>query len=89
MKTLYEKSFLKDIKKVKKQKILDALDRIITDIKTTESLNLIPNIKKLRGHHSAYRIRLGEYRLGFFLENETIVFSRFLNEGKKQFGQLQ
>jgi mRNA interferase RelE/StbE len=79
MKALYEKSFLKDIKKVRNQKILDALDRTITDIKAAESLNLIPKIKKLRGHHSAYRIRFGEYRLGFFLENETIIFSRFLN----------
>jgi mRNA interferase RelE/StbE len=37
----------------------------------------IPNIKKLRGHSSAYRIKLGDYRIGLFIEENTVIFAAF------------
>jgi mRNA interferase RelE/StbE len=47
-----------------------------------ESVNLldeIPNTKKLKGHSSAYRTRVGDYRLGFFFENGVIQLARFIH----------
>jgi len=43
------------------------------------SLDKIPNTKKLKGHKSAYRTRVGDYRAGFFFENSTIFLARFLH----------
>ena len=42
-------------------------------MEAAESLKSIPNTKKLKGHKTAYRTRVGDYRLGFFLENSIIL----------------
>jgi len=39
----------------------------------------IPSIKKLKGHSSAYRIRIGDYRIGVYVENSTIEFVRVVH----------
>jgi len=44
-----------------------------------ENLNNIPNLKKLLGHRSAYRVRLGDYRVGFFYENHKISLARVVH----------
>lgn len=79
MKVLYEKSFLKDIAKIKDKKVLNRISDTIGLVKTMRDLKTLPNVKKIKGHPSAFRIRIGDYRLGFFYENETVIFSRFLN----------
>ena len=38
-----------------------------------------PNLKKLKGAGGYFRLRLGDYRVGIALEQETVVFVRFLN----------
>lgn len=79
MKVLYEKSFLRDIKKVKNQKLLDNLSNAIVEIKSSVEIFSLANIKKLKGHPSAYRVKIGDFRLGFFYENNTAILTRFLN----------
>ena len=32
----------------------------------------------MKGHSYAYRIRIGDYRLGFYFEDNTIFLARFL-----------
>ena len=32
---------------------------------------------KMKGHKTAYRFRINDYRIGFFLEDNTIYFSAF------------
>jgi len=79
MKVLYEKSFLRDIKKVKKQILLNNLANTIEDIKSADEIFSLANIKKLKGHPAAYRIKIGNFRLGLFYENNTAIITRFLN----------
>lgn len=79
MKVRYEKSFLRDLKKVPDQNTLDKVYDVIKNIKSSASLHQVKNIKKLHGHPNAFRIRLGDYRLGLFYENDTIIFVRLLN----------
>ncbi len=42
-------------------------------------LSEINNIKKLKGEDNAYRIRVGDYRIGFFMKGDTMIFSRVLH----------
>jgi mRNA-degrading endonuclease RelE of RelBE toxin-antitoxin system len=35
--------------------------------------------KKIKTHEAAYRIRIGNYRLGFFYEHHEVIFSRILH----------
>ncbi len=39
----------------------------------------ITNIKKLQGYDNAYRIRIGDYRLGIIFDSETLIFERVLH----------
>jgi mRNA interferase RelE/StbE len=79
MKVLYENSFLKDIKRIRDQRVSDKLLSVIEGIKKTDNLSLLLDIKKLKGHPTAFRIRISDYRLGFFLENDHVIFVRFIN----------
>lgn len=39
----------------------------------------IKNLKKLRGHRTFYRIKAGEYRIGFELLENRVIFTRLLH----------
>ncbi len=45
-------------------------------LKSVNIMTEIPNLKKLKGHPCAYRIKLGNYRLGLFLETDTMILVR-------------
>jgi len=79
MKVEFLKSFSKDIDGLKNKSAKNALIRIIELMESTDSLDKIPNTKKLKGHKSAYRIRVGDFRIGFFFENSTIILARFVD----------
>jgi addiction module RelE/StbE family toxin len=68
--------FSKDLDKIKSKKLKDSVHSLIEQFENSESLSKIHNVKKLSGHKNAYRIRLGDYRLGFFVENEIIQLAR-------------
>lgn len=77
MKVVFLSGFEKDLThthdKMLAQIILDCIELF----ENAQQIKDIPNIKKLKGHSSAYRYRKGKYRIGFYLENETIEFAAF------------
>ena len=79
MKVEFSKKFSKDLDDVRTRPVKQALLRVIDLMENTESLDNIPNTKKLKGHKTAYRTRVGDYRLGFFYENSTILLGRFVH----------
>ena len=79
MKVEFLKKFSKDLDDVRTRPVKHALIRVIELMEETDSLDKIPNTKKLKGHRTAYRTRVGDYRLGFFFENSTILLARFVH----------
>lgn len=79
MKVEFLKKFSKDLDDIKTRTVKPALIRIIELMEATDSLDKIPNTKKLKGHKSAYRTRIGDYRLGFFFQDSTIILARFVH----------
>jgi len=80
MKTEYLPSFIKDLKKLKSNPIYQKIKTLVmTEIPNHENITNIDNVKKIKGDDNAYRIRVGDYRIGFFLEGEKIIFSRVLH----------
>ncbi|WP_395059611.1 type II toxin-antitoxin system RelE/ParE family toxin [Flavobacterium sp.] len=77
MKVEYLKPFLRDLSKVTDERLKDTVFETILILKNTEGLNSVPNIKKLKGHPEAYRLRVGKYRLGFYFDGETVELARF------------
>lgn len=79
MQVEFLKKFSKDLDELKSKSLKLSLIRLIELMEEVDVLEKIPNTKKLKGHKTAYRTRLGDYRLGFFFENSTILLARFLH----------
>ncbi|MBI1768558.1 MAG: type II toxin-antitoxin system RelE/ParE family toxin [Bacteroidetes bacterium] len=77
MKIAIDRSFERDIKKLPKQVQLQAKE-IIIKIQASTGLSDF-NPVKMEGSKNAFRIRTGNYRIGFYLEGDLIVFSRMLD----------
>ena len=69
----FDKSFEKSIHKVKEKSVLSRIETIIDRLERSANINEIPNIKKLVGFKSYYRIRIGDYRLGMEKINENTI----------------
>jgi mRNA interferase RelE/StbE len=79
MKVVFTKQFNKDIGRIKDRRIAYSVESAILAIKQSTKLSEINNLKKLRGYSKAYRIRIGDYRIGIIAQDEVIMFSRFLH----------
>jgi mRNA interferase RelE/StbE len=71
------KSFNKDILRIKDKKILKKIDETIQKIEAAKSFTEIQNLKKMAGAQNAYRIRIGDYRLGFYFINGAVQLTVF------------
>jgi mRNA interferase RelE/StbE len=79
MKTEFLRRFYKDLDKIKSP---STCSNIVDAIENVESANLISDIKgikKLVGFKNAYRIRIGDYRIGLFIEDKTAQFARIVH----------
>jgi len=75
----FRESFAKDLKGVKDKSLLKRVKETVEAFEKAASLADMPNLKKLKGGGNYFRLRVGEYRVGVTLENDTIIFVRFLN----------
>lgn len=82
MNILIDESFEKDIKKITDNKLLNLIADCLEEISDLDKLSEIAACKKLKGSKNAYRVRIGNYRIGFIFENQTIIFIRFLHRSK-------
>ena len=76
MKTEFLNHFYKDLKAIKNENIRIDIFNSIKQVELAESIKEIKNIKKLKGSKIAYRIRIGDYRIGVYIENNIIEFAR-------------
>lgn len=76
MKIVYLKRILKDVKKIKDIRLQKAIENTVAVIKNAENLHDVKGIKKISGHPQAYRIRIGAYRLGFYVDRDTVILAR-------------
>jgi len=76
MKTEFLKSFSKDLDKITLQDVKNNVAKTIESIEAASSLRHIKNLKKLKGFSNAYRVKIGDYRIGIFSEGSTIEFAR-------------
>lgn len=79
MKVEFRDSFAKDLKSIKDKGLLDRAREVVEAIEKAASLDEIHNLKKLKGGRNYFRLRIGDYRMGFVLEKGVVIFVRFLN----------
>jgi mRNA interferase RelE/StbE len=79
MRTLYEKSFGRDLKKIKDKRLLKQVQKIIEQVESATSFSDLQNVKKMEGYTTYYRIRVGDYRIGIEVVEGQAIFVCFLN----------
>jgi mRNA interferase RelE/StbE len=82
MKIEFLGGFEKDLAKTRDKKLAKIILDCIQLFEKANNLNDIPKIKKMTGHPTAYRYRKGKYRIGFYLENNTVIFAAFAPRDK-------
>ena len=78
MEILFERSFERDLKKVRDKRLLKQVRNVIQQVEAAPGLSEIRNLKKLQGFESYYRIRVGAYRIGIELSEGKAIFVRLL-----------
>jgi len=73
----FTKHFSKRLDHIYDEALRGKLRNIVSTIMAASSDMDIPNLKKLKGYPSAYRIRLGDYRIGLFIEDNRVILAAF------------
>jgi mRNA interferase RelE/StbE len=74
MKAEFSRRFYKDIDKISHLAVKSELLAVIQEVEEAKLLTDIRNIKKLKGHPIAYRIRIGDYKIDIFYEKNVVEF---------------
>lgn len=69
----YDKSFEKSLEKIKDNTILHRIENAILKAEKATTIENIPNSKKLTGYPRYYRIKIGDYRLGYEKINKETI----------------
>jgi mRNA interferase RelE/StbE len=79
MNVVFLAQFARDIEKLRLQTIREQIAETIEVVEQAQTMADITNLKKLKGFKTAYRIRFGDYRIGVFIENDTVEFARVVH----------
>jgi mRNA interferase RelE/StbE len=69
----FDKSFLKSLQKIKDKTILTKTKELVLLLEDAPELKDVKSIKKLTGFKNYYRIRIGDFRLGFEKINQSKI----------------
>jgi len=79
MQIVFLSKFSKDLSKINQPKVLADIEKAIIQVEIVKTTIEINQLKKLKGYKSAFRIKVGDYRIGLFIENDVIEFARILH----------
>ncbi|MDZ7292059.1 MAG: type II toxin-antitoxin system RelE/ParE family toxin [candidate division KSB1 bacterium] len=79
MKIEFKKSFVKDLQKIRDKALLQEVKERIEEVEQALNLQVVGNLKQLQAGGKYFRIRIGDYRIGLIVENDVVVFVRFLH----------
>ncbi len=69
----FDRSFQKWLSKINETNTLKKIEQAILKAEEAKSIYDIPNTKKLTGHKNYYRIKIGDYRMGFERISKTTI----------------
>lgn len=79
MNTTFRESFDADLSTITDAALLRRIKRVIEQVEAARTFQQIPNLKRLEATGKYYRIRVGDYRIGFVFERGAVTFVRCLN----------
>ncbi len=78
----YNKHFPIDVRKKVPAQVARRVEKIIEELRLASDLRTISNVKAIAGRRGHFRIRVGDYRVGFRLEHREIYLMRVLHRGE-------
>lgn len=78
---IYKESFLKDLSKIQPKKTRDKIENLVFEqIPNMDNPFLYKGLKSMQGYRGFYKVRMGNYRLGIHInqESKTFEFCRIL-----------
>ena len=78
MTTHFRRSFERDLRRIRDRRVLDRVREVIEAVEAADALSDLPNLKKIRGGDGYFRARVGDYRIGLFVESGEVEFVRVL-----------
>jgi mRNA interferase RelE/StbE len=82
MEVKFKASFDKDVESIDDRNVMDDIFNVIQNIESASKPQDIRGIKKMKGNKTAFRIRIGKYRIGIYIINGVIEFTRVLPRDK-------
>ena len=80
MKVKFERSFEKDLKKLKDRNIRKKVKEVIEMVESIKEIGEFKgDLRKIRTSPNLWRIRIGDYRIGLRIEKDTVIFVRVLH----------
>jgi mRNA interferase RelE/StbE len=79
MEVSYKRQFLKDLSKIPSVYRGRIEDLVFKLIPKESAQDVLQRISKLKGKDHFFKIRVGEYRIGMYFENNAIEFKRVLH----------
>jgi len=76
MKVVFLEKFSKDLDKLKDKKARQSIKNAIIKVEEALSLEKITGLKRLKGEKRAYRLRVGNYRIGLYIQGNTVEMAR-------------
>jgi len=89
VKVVFDSAFLKRVKQLRNPVVGNRVARLILKLEAAESLASISGVTKLQGFEKMYRVRLGDYRVGFELEATGAVRLIFVGHRKDVYKPLK
>ncbi len=71
------RKFKKQVNACRDSAIRALIGKIIEEAISAQRLSEIKHLKKLKGSGNCFRIKLGNYRIGLKILNDTVIFSAF------------
>jgi mRNA interferase RelE/StbE len=79
VKTSFRESFDADLADIRDPALLRRIRKVIEQVEAVRTFQQIPNLKRLEATGKYYRIRVGDYRVGFVFERGAVTFVRCLH----------
>ena len=79
MKVEFLEKFNKDLDDIRLSFVKKAIERVILEADSANNIHEIRNVKKMQGSKNAYRIRIGDYRIGIYFERGIVQFARVIH----------
>ena len=73
-------SFIRDMKRIRNQALRERVGQTLAALEAAPTLAEAGNVEKVASSSGQnYRVRVGDYRLGITVDDDTIILKRFLH----------